>query len=561
MEKYYQILGLKPGASEKEIVETYKVLVKVWNPDRFKDDPNIQKIATEKIKEIDEAFKQLLIWTGIPPEKGKEIQEPQFGVTTEPPGTRGSIVIQTEPLEAEVYFNEKFVGTSPCKAKHLPVGSYRVRVIKEGYQIWEQDVDICAGAEKEVFAKLKLKEPESGEIWKDPYLGMEFVYVKGGRFEMGDIFGDGKGDEKPIHWVHVDGFWISKYPVTQGVWKKLMDNNPSRFKSGDNYPVEQVLWYDVEEFIRRLNEKTGVRYRLPTEAEWEYAARGGGKKEKWAGTNSESEILECAWYQFNSYGKTQPVGQKKPNSLGLHDMSGNVWEWVQDWYDKHYYRNSPPDNPQGPGYGEHKVIRGGAWESGFMPLRTVDRHSIHPRHPSPGVGFRLVLPTQPEQTFIREREQPFTSEEKPYGTLIPPSHIVEYAGFWKRFAAFIIDSILMTIVTYIVYLIFIIPGVLSGAKPESGILIGWIMGIIVNWLYWAVMESSSRQATLGKMALGIIVTDYAGKRVSFGRATGRQFARIISALILLIGYIMAGFTEKKQALHDMIAECLVVVKK
>lgn len=137
----------------------------------------------------------------------------------------------------------------------------------------------------------------------------------------------------------------------------------------------------------------------------------------------------------------------------------------------------------------------------------------------------------------------------------------EYAGFWRRFAASVIDSILMTIVTYIVYLIFIIPGALSGGTTGGDILIGWIMGVIVNWLYWAGMESSSKQATLGKMALDIVVTDYEGKRISFGRATGRQFARIISALILLIGYIMAGFTEKKQALHDMIAETFVVVKK
>jgi uncharacterized RDD family membrane protein YckC len=137
--------------------------------------------------------------------------------------------------------------------------------------------------------------------------------------------------------------------------------------------------------------------------------------------------------------------------------------------------------------------------------------------------------------------------------------IVEYAGFWKRFAALIIDSIIITIVTYIIYLM--IPAMLSGGRPESEVFLGWIVWMIVNWLYEAVMESSSGQATLGKMALGIIVTDYEGKRISFGRATGRLFAKIISGLLLLIGYIMAGFTERKQALHDMIAETLVVVEK
>ena len=192
MDKYYQILGLKPEASEKEILEAYKVLVKVWRPDRFSDDPNIQKIAIEKIKEIDEAFKQLLIWTGGPPGKGRETTEPQLKIRTEPLGTRGSIVVKTDPIGAIVHFNGKPVGNSPIKGKNLSVGSYNIRVIKDGYEIWEQDVDIYADVEKEVFAKLKLKESESGEVWKDPYLGMEFVYVKGGRFEMGDIFGDGK---------------------------------------------------------------------------------------------------------------------------------------------------------------------------------------------------------------------------------------------------------------------------------------------------------------------------------------------------------------------------------
>lgn len=597
MEKYYQILGLKPEASGKEILEAYRVLIQVWNPSRFSDDPNIQKIATEKIKEIDEAFKQILIWTDGRYEKGKEIPEPQMEVRTEPPGTRGSVVIQTEPSEAEVYFNEKFVGTSPCKGKHLPVGSYRVRVIKEGYQIWEQDVEIYAGAEKEVFAKLKLKEPESGNVWTDPYLGIEFVYVKGGRFEMGDTFGDGDIDEKPVHEVQVEDFYIGKYLVTQGQWEKVMGNNPSEFRKGGNYPVEKVSWHDTQEFIKRLSEKTEINYRLPTEAEWEYAARSGGKKEKWAGTNSETEIGEYAWYWENSSNETHPVGQKKPNGVGLYDMSGNVFEWVQDWYSNDYHRrNSPTYNPQCKEfeYGRRKVIRGGMWQSGPMSLRTTGRSSTHPiaLH---GVGFRLVLPAQPEQPFRTEKEQPSLSEGKPDGTpqpsqeesLYEPSSKpppredlkasvasrdvvrLEYAGFWKRFAAFAIDYILVFIVTCFIFLIggwgigmskFL---VMESIARESGIRMSelLIMGsIALGWLYWAFMESSSKQATLGKMALGVIVTDYKGRRVSFGRATGRQLARFISSF-LLIGYIMAGFTEKKQALHDMVAECLVVVKK
>jgi formylglycine-generating enzyme required for sulfatase activity len=416
MHKNYQILGLKTEASEKEILEAYKVLVKVWNPDRFSDDPKTQEIATEKIKEIDEAFKQLLIGVASHHEGGGETTEPQLKIRTEPLGTRGSIVVKTDPIGAIVHINGKPVGNSPIKGKNLSVRSYNIRVIKDGYEIWEQDVDIYAGAEKEVFAKLKLKEPESGLLWKDPYLGMEFVYVKGGLFEMGDVFGDGKSDEKPVHEVHVDGFWIGKYEVTQGQWEKVMGDYPPHFKKGENYPVECFHWDDTQKFIDKLNKTTGIKYRLPTEAEWEYAARSGGKKEKWAGTNSEPEIKNYAWYSLNSGNETHPVGQKKPNGLGLHDMSGNVWEWVQDWYDYNYYASSPTENPLGPQFcqvGEKRIVRGGCWHGLPHDARTSARKSLHPRTSitrSENVGFRLVLPAQPEQPFKREKEHPITSE-------------------------------------------------------------------------------------------------------------------------------------------------------
>ena len=415
MENYYQILGIKPGASEKEILEAYKVLVKVWNPDRFSDDPQIQKIATEKIMEIDEAFKQLLIWADRRHEKGEEIPELPLEVRPEPPAMKGSIVVQTEPEGAMVYINEKHVGTSPYEGKDLPIDRYRVRVIKERYEIWEQNVDINGGAKKEIFAKLKLKEPESGEAWKDPYLEMEFVYVKSGGFEMGDIFGDGYEDEKPAHEVYVDGFWISKFKVTQRQWKKVMGYYSPHFKKDINYPVMFFHWDDTQMFIDRLNEKAGIKYRLPTEAEWEYAARSGGKREKWAGTNSEEKLREYAWYSENSGGKPHPVGQKKPNGLGLHDMSGNVWEWVQDWYSSDYYKQHGEDfNPQGPKRGEEKVVRGGSCSLEAKNVRTSFRRSFHPSKiliRDQNIGFRLVLPAQHEQTATAEKEQPLASGE------------------------------------------------------------------------------------------------------------------------------------------------------
>lgn len=196
--------------------------------------------------------------------------------------------------------------------------------------------------------------------YTDPTTGIEMVFAKGGCYQMGDTFGDGNSDEKPVHKVCVDDFYIGRYEVTQGQWKAIMGRNLSYFKDcGDNCPVEQVSWNDIQNFINKLIQKTGKKYRLPTEAEWEYAARSRGKNEKWAGTSNESEIGDYAWYLSNSGSKTHPVGQKKPNGLGLYDMSGNVWEWCSDWYGKNYYGNSPKDNPTGPSGGQFRVLRGG----------------------------------------------------------------------------------------------------------------------------------------------------------------------------------------------------------
>lgn len=237
------------------------------------------------------------------------------------------------------------------------------------------------------------KEQIQMKRWHDTSTGMEFVFVEGSCFEMGDIFGDGYDTEIPVHKVCVDGFWMGKYEVTQVQWEKVMGNNPSRFKNGDNYPVESVKWEDVQELLRRLNQMAGKRYRLPTEAEWEFAARSGGKREKWAGTSRESELGEYAWYSVNSGGTTHPVGQKQPNGLGLYDMSGNVWEWVQDWYDKNYYKNSPTNNPKGPSsLTTYRALRGGSWNDSPRNMRTSARSgAVGPLSRNPFIGFRVVL--------------------------------------------------------------------------------------------------------------------------------------------------------------------------
>lgn len=223
----------------------------------------------------------------------------------------------------------------------------------------------------------------------------EMVFVKGGCFQMGDMFGDGNANERPVHEVCVDDFYIGRYEVTQGQWKKIMGYNPSHYKRGNDYPVESVSWDDAQRFLKKLSRKTGKRYRLPTEAEWEYAARSRGKKQKWAGTSKKSELEEYAWYKKNSGRKTHPVGQKKPNSLGLYDMAGNVWEWVADWRDtdikyvSEYYKNSPQNNPKGPLMGEIRIVRGGSWKNP-KDLRVSARHGGYPHYRLSYIGFRCA---------------------------------------------------------------------------------------------------------------------------------------------------------------------------
>ncbi len=214
--------------------------------------------------------------------------------------------------------------------------------------------------------------------------GMKFVFVKGGTFQMGDIFGAGQDEAKPVHKVTLSDFLISTYPVTQGDWVKIMVNNPSEFQNGDLYPVEQVSWTDAQKFICMLSQQSGKMYRLLTEAEWEFAARSGGRRERYGGAES---VDAAAWYSYNSNNSTHPVGEKAPNGLGIYDMLGNVWEWTLDWYD--FYSLTPKLNPQGPLSGNCRVLRGGSY---YDPtLRFAARLPQSPdRVQSSVTGFRLA---------------------------------------------------------------------------------------------------------------------------------------------------------------------------
>ena len=203
---------------------------------------------------------------------------------------------------------------------------------------------------------------------------------------MGDSYGS--SDEKPVHKVTVGDFYIGKYEVTQAEWKAVMGNNPSKFK-GDDLPVANVSWNDIQKFLKKLNKLTGYTYRLPTEAEWEYAARGGNKSKgyKYAGSN---DVDKVAWHYANSGNKTHPVGTKQPNELGIYDMSGNVWEWCNDWYYEKYYKISPTNNPTGLLRGEQRVLRSGSWNYSNYGCRVADRSLNYPPSSYSYSGFRLV---------------------------------------------------------------------------------------------------------------------------------------------------------------------------
>ena len=194
--------------------------------------------------------------------------------------------------------------------------------------------------------------------------------------------------ERPVHTVELNSFELGVFPVTQVEWKALMGTNPSKFK-GPEYPVERVSWQECQEYIQKLNQKTGMVFRLPTEAEWEYAAGGGAtNRTRWAGTSDEGALGDFAWYKGNRRRKAPKVGQKKPNQLGLHDMSGNVWEWCEDWYGD--YEPDAQTNPKGPNHGTSKVIRGGSFEDDDSLCRVSSRYNVHPERKRAHLGFRLA---------------------------------------------------------------------------------------------------------------------------------------------------------------------------
>lgn len=263
-----------------------------------------------------------------------------------------------------------------------------LKLINAGYNKTEIS-ELCENKE----GSKSTTTPTPGDNWTDPVSGMEFIFVPGGCFKMGSNSGD--GDEKPIHEVCLDGFWMGKYEVTQGQWKRIMGNNPSYFRLGDNFPVESVSWNDIKKFVVLLKEHTGKKFSLPTEAQWEYAARSGGKSFKMLGKNYIDKI---AWYKDNSgalkkNGGSAPnhIGTKAPNELGIYDMCGNVWEWCEDVYDENGYSKHSRENPFITSGGKARVKRGGGFGNEPFLIRPENRGQLSANFMRQDLGLRICL--------------------------------------------------------------------------------------------------------------------------------------------------------------------------
>ena len=306
----------------------------------------------------------------------------------------GALTITSVPLMAEVSLDGTPAGRTPLDLKNIITGGHLVTISKAGYNTYSESVVISEGKTTTLNATLsKLSTTTATTATTTAQAAtpnIEMVFVKGGTFTMGataEQGSDASSNEKPTHSVKLSDFYIGKYEVTQAQWKAVMGTNPSNWK-GDNLPVENVSWNDIQEFIKKLNAQTGKKYRLPTEAEWEYAARGGNlsKGYKYSGSNSISNI---AWYDANSNKMTHIVGQKSPNELGIYDMSGNVWEWCQDWLGN--YNSSFQTNPTGPSSGSYRVLRGGSWSYIARTCRVSIRGYSKPADRYNRHGFRLAL--------------------------------------------------------------------------------------------------------------------------------------------------------------------------
>ena len=275
----------------------------------------------------------------------------------------------------------------------LTYGSHNLRATAADYHDYNYTLNVSeSGSRSHDIIMQAIKKDE--ETFTVNGVSFTMKLVEGGSFQMGATSkqgSDAESDEKPVHSVTLSNYFIGETEVTQALWQAVMDSNPSYFK-GDDLPVEKVSWNDIQEFLTELNLLTGMQFRLPTEAEWEFAARGGRKSKeyKYAGSNM---IDNVAWYTQTTNDKgTKPVKTKSPNELDLYDMSGNVCEWCSDWYDRDYYGKPSSMNPQGSSSGSYRVLRGGCWNDYARNCRVSNRASGGLNRKNYYNGFRLCCP-------------------------------------------------------------------------------------------------------------------------------------------------------------------------
>ena len=324
---------------------------------------------------------------------------------------QGNLSVNYKPFGADVYVDGKKLGQSPRVFNGLLVGNHQVEVRKDGYATDRKSVSISEGQTASITGTLASNAVASSSSNTLGYssasssmssgsntisipvkngISIDMVKVEAGTFMMGATseMKDPYDNEKPVHQVTLtNDYYMGMYEVPQALWEAVMGSNPSEYK-GDNLPVEMVSWNDCQEFISKLNSLTGRKFRLPTEAEWEYAARGG-KKSRGYQYSGNSNISDVAWYDGNSGSKPHPVGTKQANELGIYDMSGNVYEWCSDWYGS--YSSSSQTNPTGADSGSGRVVRGGSWYDFAWGCRLSYRGSITPFYRGNDLGLRLAL--------------------------------------------------------------------------------------------------------------------------------------------------------------------------
>ena len=329
----------------------------------------------------------------------------------------GMLDVNSNPMGANITINGKSYGDTPTSIENLLVGDYDVVLTKPGYASVSQRVTVSENASASVDVKMQKGEMKNSQIdesalsvsainltpnWSASVtpsqravlekLIANMVKVEGSTFTMGatpEQGNDAYEYERPAHQVTLSDYYIGRYEVTQKEWQAVMGDNPSKFY-GDNLPVDYVSWNDCQDFINKLNQLTGLKFRLPTEAEWEFAARGGkqSKGYKYSGSDNAKNI---AWYEKNSGSKPHQVGTKEPNELGIYDMSGNVGEWCGDWYGR--YSSSAQTNPTGPSSGSYRVLRGGSWDNNAWYCRVSNRINRYPSSRYGINGFRVVAGT------------------------------------------------------------------------------------------------------------------------------------------------------------------------